>query len=596
MSRVYKAVDLQQAGIAATESILAVKVLTRPFSDDAESFQALTQDIAALQRLDHPGIVRMFGCDRDGDTVFLTMEYLAGQSLYGRLRAGALNGQPSGPLQGSEARSIVGAIAVALEYAHAHQVIHGDLKPGNVILTAQGVKVIDFGLATWVGRPKTALERREAAVAYNAAAVTPRYASPQLMARQKADATDDVYALACMAYELLSGSHPFDQRGGAAPLRFPPPRKPGISRREYTALLNALQFERRNRTTTVARFIEEFSAAGTVAPWRPWAVGVAAAALLGVLGWAWLHGAPGRGPLQPTVAVVPAEPAPRPPAPPAALAPAGAVVRDCPTCPPMTLLPTGSFTQGAAADDPDTSAFARPQHTVRIDYALAMSTNTVTVGNFREFIAATGRNMQGCEIYDGRWRQQAKAGWKSPGFDQTDEHPVTCTSWNDALAYAHWLSTKSGHRYRLPTASEWEYAARAGRSSATPWSAASGACENANVADASAALRYPGWKVFECTDGFVHTAPVGSFKANPFGLNDMLGNVFVWTQDCWHEDYQGAPHDGSARVDGDCGEHELRGGSWFSSPGYVTAVYRNHFPAGYRTSSVGIRLVREPGP
>jgi formylglycine-generating enzyme required for sulfatase activity len=73
----------------------------------------------------------------------------------------------------------------------------------------------------------------------------------------------------------------------------------------------------------------------------------------------------------------------------------------------------------------------------------------------------------------------------------------------------------------------------------------------------------------------------------------MLGNVFQWTQDCWHADYTGAPNDGSARVDGNCGERELRGGSWFSTPAYVRANYRNHFAADYRTSSVGIRLVRD---
>jgi formylglycine-generating enzyme required for sulfatase activity len=101
---------------------------------------------------------------------------------------------------------------------------------------------------------------------------------------------------------------------------------------------------------------------------------------------------------------------------------------------------------------------------------------------------------------------------------------------------------------------------------------------------------------FNCNDGYVFTAPVGSFKANAFGLNDMLGNVFQWTEDCWNATYKGAPIDGSARTDGNCNEHELRGGSWFSSPGYVRADYRNHFAANYRASSAGIRLARDITP
>ncbi len=226
-----------------------------------------------------------------------------------------------------------------------------------------------------------------------------------------------------------------------------------------------------------------------------------------------------------------------------------------------------------------------------------MSTNAVTVDEFRAFIAATGRDMKGCDTYDGQWKHQPANSWQNPGFDQTGAHPVTCASWNDARAYAQWLSSKTGQRYRLPSSSEWEYAARAGGNKAQPWNPnGSDACLNANVADLSAARRYPGWVAFACNDGYVYTAPVGSFKASAFGLNDMLGNVFQWTEDCWNANYIGAPIDGSARTDGNCAERELRGGSWFSSPDFVRADYRNHFPADYRTSSVGIRLVRDIAP
>jgi formylglycine-generating enzyme required for sulfatase activity len=271
----------------------------------------------------------------------------------------------------------------------------------------------------------------------------------------------------------------------------------------------------------------------------------------------------------------------------------GTTLRDCPTCPELTVLPAGRFEQGSAASE-NNSAFEKPLHWVMIARPIALSTNPVTVDEFRAFATATGRDMQGCDTYDGAWRRRPENNWENPGFAQTGSHPVTCASWNDAKAYAAWLSAKTGQHYRLPSASEWEYAARAGGAAAQPWNAeGSDACASANVADESAGHRFPGWTVFACNDGFVQTSPVGSFKANSFGLNDMLGNVFQWTEDCWNADYKGAPIDGTARADGDCTERELRGGSWFSTPSYVRANYRNHFGVDYRGSSVGIRLARD---
>jgi formylglycine-generating enzyme required for sulfatase activity len=275
----------------------------------------------------------------------------------------------------------------------------------------------------------------------------------------------------------------------------------------------------------------------------------------------------------------------------------GTVIRDCPTCPALTVVPKGRFKQGSDRGGSITASFEKPPHWVLIGRPFAISTNAVTVDEFRAFIAATGRDVRGCDTYDDKWRYRSEADWENPGFAQAGSHPVTCVSWDDARAYAGWLSTTTGHQYRLPSAAEWEYAARAGGEAVQPWVAnGSGACASANVADQRAARRYPGWTVFACDDGYVNTAPVGSFKANSFGLNDMLGNVFQWTSDCWHADYTGVPTDGSARTYGDCTEHELRGGSWFTTPEFVRASYRNHFHANYRASSVGIRLVRDIEP
>jgi len=579
MSRVYKALDLRRVEAGSQDPYIAVKVLTLPFHEYFGSIAALQSEAQKLQSLAHPNILRVFDCDRDGETVFMTMEYLEGTRL--------LAGQISQPAESGRdaACGIIQAIGSALEYAHRNNIVHGDLKPGNVIVTARGeIKVIDFGLARWIAHPGAGRD----GPARNEFAATRRYASPQVMAREVPQPADDVYALACIAYQLLTGTHPFEDDESLATRR-PPPQRPGLTPAQYAAILKALRTERRDRTATAREFIEQFTAPAPGGAWRRYAMWGSGAVVLILIAWALGHRS-----TQTQTARLPAS-RPGPASAPTAPEP-GSVIRDCPTCPFMTVLPTGRFQQGSASGGGSTS-FEYPQHEVNIGYSIAMSRSDVTVGEFREFITATRRDMLGCDTYDGEWRHRPNASWTDPGFTQGTTHPVTCVSWDDAVAYAQWLSARSGHRYRLPSASEWEYAARAGGLDVRPWQGiASGACADANVADQSAARRYPGWTVFPCDDGFVNTAPVGSFKANAFGLNDMLGNVFQWTQDCWGNDYTGAPTDGAARSDGDCAEHEMRGGSWFSSPAYVSASYRNHFAAGYRTSSVGFRLVREINP
>ena len=563
MSRVYQALDLLAPQPEA--QFVALKILLRPIAEDSDVFIALRQEIDKLRGLSHPNIVRLLDCHHQRSVAFITMELIDGASLYAALRAG----------NSPDRLGLIRQIAAALQYAHEHDVVHGDLKPGNVMLTAGDLKVIDFGIAALVSRPQTALERREAAQTRNALAVTPRYASPQLMARNAPTPADDVYALACLTYEVMTGVHPFDLGVEGQPLTFPPAALPGLNPAQYSAIVSGLQFERQNRTSSIREFItdferpERFDAAPQRSSRTRVAVAVALALLLVVAGWLLLHPSKRVSPL----AVAPPAVLPNPEEP-------GSVLRDCPDCAPMKVLPAGQFLQGA----------------VTIAAPFAMAVNDVTVGDFAQFVAATGRDMNGCEVYDGTWHRQPDANWNNPGFAQTSYHPVTCVSWSDAVAYAQWLSTKSGHAYRLPSAAEWEYASRAGVDAPRPWDAnLSGACAYANVADASAAQRYPGWKVLNCDDGYVNTSPVGSFQANAFGLSDMLGNVFQWTQDCWQAGNDQPPSDGSARMQGDCNEHELRGGSWFSNPKLVTASHRNRFATDYRTSSVGFRLVRMVG-
>ena len=610
MSRVYKAVDVQRTQTSVAP--VAIKVLSRPFAADDADFARLQAEFERLRTLAHPNIGRVLTCGREHTTVFIVMQWLSGRSLYDRLHSRApVAGAPAG-LDRDDAGSIIAAVGDAVEYAHSQGIVHGDLKPGNVIITAAGeIKVIDFRLAHLDARPKTALERREAGQRQLSAALTPRYASPQLLARHTPEITDDVFALACLTYEVLTGSHPFHDGKGSQTLRFPLPQRAGLTRIQHEAITRALQFDQRSRTPTVRQFLKELDAAPSQASWKKasWGWSTAAAVLLGAMAWFYFHGSSHRTSVSSvpvsaapgaTSAELPALPGaelrPLPPAGAITMAAPGSVHSDCPTCPQVTVIAAGHFLQGAERAQ-GAATVELPRHAVVIAYSVAIGTHDVTVGEFREFVTATGRDMRGCDVYDGAWRPQTRASWQDPGFPQTDAHPVTCTSWNDAVAYAAWLSAQTAHHYRLPTASEWEYAARAGSATVHPWSSEpQSACANANVADRSAARRYPGWDVFPCDDGYVNTAPGGTYRANAFGLVDMLGNVFQWTQDCWHGDYNGAPVDGAARLDGNCDEHELRGGSWFSAPVFVRPAARNHFAATYRTSSVGFRLVRDGSP
>lgn len=161
-----------------------------------------------------------------------------------------------------------------------------------------------------------------------------------------------------------------------------------------------------------------------------------------------------------------------------------------------------------------------------------------------------------------------------------DKRPVINVSWDDAVAYAKWLSQATGKYYRLPTESEWEYAARSGGKDEV-WAGTSDESDLKNYA------------VFR-TD---RTEPVGEpRKANGFGLYDMSGNVWEWTDDCWHENYRGAPTDGSAWLEengGDCGLRVLRGGSWYNGPGSLRASDRYSFTTGYRSYTLGFRLAQD---
>lgn len=256
----------------------------------------------------------------------------------------------------------------------------------------------------------------------------------------------------------------------------------------------------------------------------------------------------------------------------------------------MVVLPAGTFMMGPVEGEHDWAATRGPRmwledeiprHEVHIPRSFSIGRYEVTRGQYRAFVEATGHVTDNCYETDGvrRGQPDPSKDWRNPGFDQEEDHPVVCISWDDAQAYVRWLSGETGKHYRLPSEAEWEYAARAGTDTMRYWGSDqhdTEACAYANAADLTLKNLYPGdWGFFDCRDGYMFTAPVGSFGANGSGLYDILGNVSEWTEDCYNESYIGAPTDGSAWTDGHCSLRVQRGGSWGNIPRNVRAADRH---------------------
>jgi formylglycine-generating enzyme required for sulfatase activity len=278
----------------------------------------------------------------------------------------------------------------------------------------------------------------------------------------------------------------------------------------------------------------------------------------------------------------------------------GEAFMDCPNCPEMVVVPAGMFTMGSPASEQGRFKDEGPQHSVTIARPFAVGKLAVTVDQFSAFATESGYD-GGSKCYSlvgGNWTEAQGRSWRDPGFPQTGSHPAVCLSWNDAKAYVAWLSRRTDKAYRLLTEAEWEYAARAGSTTRYFFGDEDGDfCRYANGADLTARESNPEWAVLPCDDGYLYTAPAGSFLPNAFGLYDMLGNAWQWVEDCYNDQYDGAPTDGSAWTSGDCSSHILRGGSWASQPRNLrTAVRIGGNPDVRGNSRVGFRLARVLGP
>jgi formylglycine-generating enzyme required for sulfatase activity len=281
----------------------------------------------------------------------------------------------------------------------------------------------------------------------------------------------------------------------------------------------------------------------------------------------------------------------------------GMVFKDCADCPEMVVIPAGRFVMGAVPGEEEREALSdqfrhrsQPQHGVNVE-PFSAGKFEVTRSQYRVFAEATGRSSDGCFVWAGaEFEKDQTKDWRNPGYAQDDPHPAACVSWDDASAYVRWLSQKTGRDYRLLTEAEWEYAARAGTATTRFWGDAGNmSCGYANGADLTTQAQVPdasNWPVANCNDRYAYTAPVGSYRANAFGLYDMLGNVGEWTQDCWNGNYSGAPTDGSAWAAGDCFLRVVRGGSWEDAPVGLRAAYRVGSPTVIRVYTRGFRVAR----
>ena len=265
------------------------------------------------------------------------------------------------------------------------------------------------------------------------------------------------------------------------------------------------------------------------------------------------------------------------------------------------VIPAGTFQMGSGPEDDEAYHHEKPWRRVTVG-RFALGLYEVTRADYAAFVTATGHDSgdECIEWIGNEWNTNAGWSWREPGFAQHPGHPVVCVSWPDAQAYAAWLSLETGASYRLPSEAEWEYAARAGTATRRYWGDSSSAqCEYANGADEAAKRRNSNLVVVvPCDDRSVYTAAAGSYAKNAFGLFDMLGNVWEWTEDCWHDRYgRGVPTDGSAWTrGGNCSRHVLRGGAWGSSPRNLRSANRRSLSTGwswsFRSIGVGFRVAR----
>ena len=289
----------------------------------------------------------------------------------------------------------------------------------------------------------------------------------------------------------------------------------------------------------------------------------------------------------------------------------GDVFRDCPSCPEMVVVPPGTFVMGSPESEAGRLRAVYDERGTAVrwtwidDLQLQVDEGQrlVEVEGPQRYVTFQSPFAVGIyEVTFDEWDACARAGGCGGVIPDNEgwgrgRRPVINVNWEEAQGYVRWLSNETGHEYRLLSEAEWEYVARAHTETARYWGESSSEqCRYANGADALALAANPDWRTVSCSDGHLGTSLVGSYEANAFGLHDVLGNVWEWTQDCWNERYSGGPVDGNAWESGDCSTRVQRGGGWGSQPEQLRSANRVRESPGERFNNTGFRVARSVSP
>ena len=634
MGQVWQATDLATHAELGHSATVAVKILPPALTQSPTHAKLLIEEATQARRLAHEHIVRVYEWAQDPATAsyFIIMECLEGEDLDSLLAR-------EGRFTLARVQALLAPVGAALNYAwDKHRLVHRDIKPGNVFVTSKGeVKLLDFGIAARA-RSSASVVGVEAP----ANSGTAGYRAPEAgtLQRQPGQALD-VYAVAVMIYQMVEGRMPFDGQRSA---RHEPPKPDALTARQWEVLQSGFAWDPERRPPSVPALLAALDKA--VAPPPAEAAAQLAARrkaeaqaqlakdklrreqeaaeraqadaakrerkdalrqqlqerrdadaekarqakdaenrkLQQARAAAAYRGEQERARVAEVEALQP-EPA-------SLVADTEGVLRDrfldgSAKGPELVLIPTGRFEMGSSERERKKALAAGaqkawlerevPQHQVAIDRSIALGRYPVTVGEWRQFVRATG------------WVSKSEVNWAAPGFRQTESHPVVGVTWHDAQRYVVWLTVQTGHLYRLPSEAEWEYACRAGTTTAFSF----GDAINTALANYDGNSSYDGSPKGAYRQG---TTAVGEFPANPWGLFDMHGNVWEWVQDAVHDNYEGAPADGSAwEQGGDQGRRILRGGSWLYNPRYLRSALRNGFAATMSNDIVGFRVARDLG-